>query len=49
LLSGLSLLMRAGALVLITDFNRPRLGSIRVDTAPLIWTAQGFGSGGAAR
>jgi hypothetical protein len=49
LLSGLSLLMWAGALVLITDFNRARPGSIRVDPAPLIWTMQGFSPAGPAR
>jgi hypothetical protein len=49
LLSGLSLLMWAGALVLITDFNRARLGSIRIDPAPLIWTMQGFSPAGPAR
>ncbi|MGH8129070.1 MAG: hypothetical protein ACRETC_12050 [Gammaproteobacteria bacterium] len=44
-LSVLSLLMWAGAMVLIIDLNRARLGSIHVDPAPLIWTIQGFGSG----
>lgn len=44
-LSTLSLLMWAGAMVLIIDFNRGRLGSIRVDPAPLVWTVQGFDSG----
>jgi len=48
-LSGLSLLMWAGAMVLITDINRARLGSIRVDPAPLIWTVQSFGSNDAKR
>jgi hypothetical protein len=43
-LSGLSLLMWAGAVLLIIDFNRPRLGSIRVNPAPLVWTIEGFGS-----
>ncbi len=43
LLSGLSLLMWAGAVVLIADINRARLGSIRADAAPLIWTLEGFG------
>jgi hypothetical protein len=46
-LSVLSLLMWAGALVLILDFDRARSGSIRVDPAPLIWTIEGFGSGAA--
>ena len=35
-LSALSLLMWAGAMVLIIDFNRGRLGSIRVDPIPLV-------------
>jgi hypothetical protein len=48
-LSALSLLMWAGAILLITDFNRARLGSIRVDPAPLMWTVQGFGSGDPTR
>ncbi len=46
ILSVLSLLMWAGALVLILDFDRARQGSIRVDPAPLVWTIEGFGSGG---
>ena len=45
ILSVLSLLMWAGALVLIIDFDRARQGTIRVDPAPLIWTIEGFGSG----
>jgi hypothetical protein len=44
ILSGLSLLMWAGALVLILDFDRARQGSIRVDPVPLVWTIEGFGS-----
>ena len=47
ILSVLSLLMWAGALVLILDFDRARQGTIRVDPAPLIWTIEGFGAGGA--
>jgi hypothetical protein len=43
-LSVLSLIMWAGAMVLIVDFNRARLGTIRVDSAPLVWTIEGFGS-----
>jgi hypothetical protein len=43
-LSVLSLIMWAGAMVLIVDFNRARLGTIRVDPAPLVWTIEGFGS-----
>jgi hypothetical protein len=46
ILSVLSLLMWAGALVLIIDFDRARQGTIRVDPAPLVWTMEGFGSGG---
>jgi hypothetical protein len=42
LLVALLLVMWTGALVLILDLNRPRLGLIRVDPAPLIWTIQGF-------
>lgn len=44
-LSALSLLMWAGAMVLVMDFNRGRLGSIRVDPVPLVWTVQEFGPG----
>ena len=47
ILSVLSLLMWAGALVLILDFDRARQGTIRFDPAPLIWTIEGFGAGGA--
>ncbi len=47
ILSVLSLLMWAGALVLILDFDRARQGTIRVDSAPLVWTIEGFGAGGA--
>ena len=43
-LSVLSLLMWAGALVLIIDFDRARRGTIRVDPAPLVSTIEGFGS-----
>lgn len=38
----LLLLMWVGAMTLIVDFNRPRLGALRVDTAPLRWTLEGF-------
>jgi hypothetical protein len=41
-LVALLLAMWAGAMVLIVDLSRPRLGAIRVDPAPLIWTIQGF-------
>ena len=45
LLSLLALLMWAGAMVLILDFSRARLGSIRVNPAPLVWTIEDFGAG----
>jgi hypothetical protein len=48
LLVALLLLMWAGAMMLIVDMNRPRIGGIRVNPAPLLWTIQGFGSGDAA-
>jgi hypothetical protein len=38
------LAMWTGGLLLIVDLNRPRVGLIRVDPAPLVWTVQGFGS-----
>jgi hypothetical protein len=41
-LVSLLLAMWTGGLALIMDLNQPRLGSIRVDPAPLIWTIQGF-------
>ena len=41
-LTSLLLVMWSGGMVLITDLNRARLGSIRVDPAPLVWTIQGF-------
>jgi hypothetical protein len=34
--------MWAGGMALVVDLNQPRLGSIRVDPAPLLWTIQGF-------
>jgi hypothetical protein len=34
--------MWTGGMMLILNLNQPRLGSIRVDPAPLIWTIQGF-------
>ena len=43
-LSSLSLLMWSGAMVLIVDLNLPRMGSIKADVAPLVWTIQEFGS-----
>jgi hypothetical protein len=39
-LSMLLLVMWAGAIVSITDFSRPREGSLRVDVGPLEWTLQ---------
>jgi hypothetical protein len=41
-LSLLLLIMMSGAMMMIVDFNRARLGSTRVDPAPLVWTIQGF-------
>ena len=41
-LVSLLLVMWTGGMVLIIDLNRPRLGAIRVDPAPLVWTIQGF-------
>jgi hypothetical protein len=43
-LAVLLLLMMSGAMVMIIDFNRPRLGLTRINPAPLVWTIQGFGS-----
>jgi len=36
------LLMWAGGMALIADLNRPRIGGIRVDPAPLVWTVRSF-------
>ena len=41
-LTSLLLVMWAGGMVLIADLNRPRVGEIRVDPAPLRWTIEGF-------
>lgn len=41
-LSSLLLLMWSGGMLLIVDLNQPRVGNIRADTAPLVWTIQGF-------
>jgi hypothetical protein len=41
-LVSLLLAMWTGGMALIMDLNQPRLGSIRVDPAPLVWTIQGF-------
>jgi hypothetical protein len=42
-LVSLLLAMWTGGMALIMDLNQPRLGSIRVDPAPLVWTIQDFG------
>ncbi len=42
-LTSLLLLMWTGGLVMTVDLARPRIGNIRVDTAPLEWTIKGFG------
>jgi hypothetical protein len=39
-LTSLLLVMWAGGMALIADLNRPRIGAIRVDPAPLVWTIQ---------
>jgi hypothetical protein len=41
-LTSLLLVMWAGGMVLIADLNRPRIGAIRVDPAPMQWTIQDF-------
>ena len=41
-LTSLLLVIWAGGIVLITDLNRPRIGAIRVDPAPLKWTIDDF-------
>ena len=41
-LTSMLLVMWAGGMVLIADLNRPRVGEIRVDPAPLGWTVKGF-------
>jgi len=41
-LSSLLLLMWSGGMLLIVDLNHPRVGNIRPDAAPLVWTIQGF-------
>jgi hypothetical protein len=43
-LSWLLLAMLSGAMLLIVDLNLPRVGSIKADAAPLVWTIQGFGA-----
>jgi hypothetical protein len=34
--------MLSSAMDVIVDLNRPRLGFVRVASAPLVWTIQGF-------
>ena len=41
----LLLIMVSGGMLMIVDFNRPRDGFLIVDTAPLVWTIEGFASG----
>ena len=41
-LTSLLLVMWTGGIVMTVDLNRPRLGDIRVETAPLEWTIEGF-------
>jgi hypothetical protein len=41
-LSSLLLLMWVGGMVLTVDLSRPRLGSARVEAAPLEWTIHGM-------
>jgi hypothetical protein len=41
-LTSLLLVMWAGGIVLIADLNRPRIGEIRVDPSPLMWTIDDF-------
>ncbi|GBQ79407.1 hypothetical protein AA13595_0017 [Gluconacetobacter johannae DSM 13595] len=43
-LTTLLLMMWSSGMLLIADLNQPRLGSIRADAAPLIWTIRGFGA-----
>jgi hypothetical protein len=38
----LMLLMWTGGMVLIIDLSRPRIGLVRVDASPLVWTLEGF-------
>jgi hypothetical protein len=41
-LTSLLLVMWAGGMALIADLNRPRIGAIRVDPAPLLWVVRNF-------
>jgi hypothetical protein len=34
--------MWSGGMLLIVDLSKPRMGDIRVDAEPLIWTIQEF-------
>ncbi|GBQ33159.1 hypothetical protein HLH34_14270 [Gluconacetobacter azotocaptans] len=43
-LTTLLLMMWSSGMLLIADLNQPRMGSIRADAAPLIWTIRGFGA-----
>lgn len=44
ILTVMLLVMWAGAMVVIADLGDPRIGTIRPDPSPLIWTIQGFSS-----
>ena len=48
-LAVLAVAMWAGGILVIVDFNHARLGGIRVDPAPLVWTIQGFAPGAPAK
>ncbi|WP_395697465.1 hypothetical protein [Methylocella sp.] len=48
-LGALLLSMWVGAMVTIVDFNRPRIGFMRVDPSPLVWTIKGFSKAPATR
>jgi hypothetical protein len=41
-LTSLLLVMWAGGMALVADLNRPRVGTVRVDPAPLAWTVRAF-------
>jgi hypothetical protein len=41
-LSSLLLLMWSGGIILILDLSQPRVGELRVDAKPLVWTIEGF-------
>ncbi len=41
-LTGLLLFMWTGALILIIDLNRPRIGGLTIDPSPIVWTLEGF-------